>query len=136
LISTFIDTSYAVALVSPRDVDHQIAVDLSRIYDKKPLVTTDCVLLEIGNSLARNYREPAVDTLNNFLSSPEIDVVSLDKRLFDRAFELYRSRMDKTWGLVDCVSFIVMREREIKDALTSDGHFRQAGFNPLMLSVF
>lgn len=41
-----------------------------------------------------------------------------------RAVELYRERDDKEWGLVDCVSFIVMRDREICDALTTDDHFR------------
>jgi predicted nucleic acid-binding protein len=45
-----------------------------------------------------------------------------------RAFELYRNRLDKEWGLIDCISFIVMEERGITDALTADDHFRQAGF--------
>jgi predicted nucleic acid-binding protein len=40
--------------------------------------------------------------------------------------------MDKPWGLTDCLSFIVMQERGITEALTADEHFRQAGFVPLL----
>ncbi len=47
---------------------------------------------------------------------------------------MYEKYSDKAWGLVDCVSFVVMHENEIADALTSDEHFKQAGFNILMRS--
>lgn len=57
----------------------------------------------------------------------------LDEILFGKAFELYKTHADKTWGLVDCVSFIVIRERGITDALTCDKHYVQAGFRALML---
>jgi predicted nucleic acid-binding protein len=53
--------------------------------------------------------------------------------LWDRAFRLYRERIDKEWGLTDCLSFVVMKVRSISDALTADEHFRQAGFRPLLL---
>ena len=52
--------------------------------------------------------------------------------LFRKAFELYKSHSDKLWGLIDCVSFVVMRELIINDALTFDRHFEQAGFNILI----
>lgn len=129
---TFIDTSYPVALASERDEDHARAIELSVLYNGAPLITTDCVILEIGNSLARNYRNQALITINNFLTSREIEVVPLDRPLLQKALKLYRNRSDKTWGLVDCVSFVVMRDRGIEDALTSDGHFQQAGFRALM----
>jgi predicted nucleic acid-binding protein len=45
---------------------------------------------------------------------------------------LYRSRLDKEWGLTDCISFIVMEQRGITKALTTDLHFQQAGFAVLM----
>ncbi len=45
---------------------------------------------------------------------------------------LYRGHQDKQWGLVDCISFVVMRERGIRDALTFAQHLTQAGFNALM----
>jgi hypothetical protein len=51
--------------------------------------------------------------------------------LFERGFDLYKTHMDKEWGLIDCLSFVVIKERGIVDALTTDDDFRQAGFNPL-----
>ncbi len=133
MTKTFVDTSFSVALVSEMDFDHTKARELATQYEHAPLLTTDCVLLEIGNSLARNYRDQAVSTITNYLTSLEVEIVSLDPELFLRGFELYQSRMDKTWGLVDCISFIVMSDRGIKDVLTSDRHFRQVGFRALML---
>jgi uncharacterized protein len=47
--------------------------------------------------------------------------------------ELFRNRPDKEWGLVDCISFVVMTEKGIAQALTADQHFNQAGFKALLL---
>jgi len=44
----------------------------------------------------------------------------------------YQERMDKEWGLTDCISFVVMKERKITEAFTSDRHFEQAGFTNLL----
>jgi predicted nucleic acid-binding protein len=46
--------------------------------------------------------------------------------------QMFRSRQDKEWGLVDCVSFVVMQNRGIAEALTADEHFHQAGFRSLL----
>ena len=54
-------------------------------------------------------------------------------KLFRKGFELYKSYKDKSWGLIDCISFVVMREMEITDVLTFDKHFEQAGFNALVI---
>jgi predicted nucleic acid-binding protein len=52
---------------------------------------------------------------------------------FREAMECYRSRTDKTWGLTDCTSFLIMEQKSIAEALTADRDFRQAGFNALLL---
>ena len=49
------------------------------------------------------------------------------------AIELYQNRDDKEWGLTDCSSFVTMTRRGLTAALTTDKHFRQAGFHPLIL---
>ncbi|MFO1096117.1 MAG: hypothetical protein U0992_22845 [Planctomycetaceae bacterium] len=59
-------------------------------------------------------------------------VVPASTSLFTRAIELYRSRSDKDWGLTDCTSFVVMHDHGLTDALTSDEHFKQAGFRVLL----
>jgi uncharacterized protein len=61
-----------------------------------------------------------------------VEIIPLSEDLFARAFQLYRTRPDKEWGLIDCVSFTVMQERGLTAALTTDDHFRQAGFRVLL----
>jgi predicted nucleic acid-binding protein len=128
----FVDTSFVVALVNEKDQHHARASELADRFDGQPLIITDAVLLEVGNALARNFKEQAAEVIADFLTSDEVEVVNMDADLFRRAFELYQTHKDKAWGLTDCTSFIVMREHGVIDALTYDNDFRQAGFNPLM----
>ena len=130
----FVDTSFVVALVNKRDQYHEQAVELSNTFESYPVITTDAVLLEVGNALARNFKTEGVVTIEGFLSSDEARIVAVDAALFRRGFDLYKSYQDKAWGLVDCISFIVMRELGIQDSLTTDSHFEQAGFNVLLKS--
>jgi predicted nucleic acid-binding protein len=126
------DTLFIVALVNRRDQYHQRALELSERYDGHPLITTDGVLLEIGNALARNFKQQSIKIIEEFQAAEEIEIVHLNPQLLEQAFELYRTHQDKEWGLVDCVSFIVMRQTGINSVLTFDQHFVQAGFNALM----
>ena len=128
----FVDTSFIIALVNEKDQHHTHASELAELFDGYPLLITDAVLLEIGNALARNFKEQAVEAIEDFLTSDEVEIVRLDATLFERAFDLYRTHKDKRWGMIDCVSFVVMRERGIVDVLTNDKDFEQAGFAPLM----
>jgi uncharacterized protein len=59
---------------------------------------------------------------------PLTTVVPFDSTLMNRGLALFASRSDKDWSLTDCVSFLVMNDRGITDALTADHHFEQAGF--------
>ena len=100
-----------------------------------PFLTTDAVLLEIGNALAKGYKNESVDIIENFLHSDDTEIVHLSPELFRQAFELYKAYQDKKWGMIDCVSFVVMRKRKIHQALTFDKHFAQAGFHVLMREI-
>ena len=131
----FLDTSFSIGLVSPRDQIHKKAVDWSeKIEDLKiPVVTTQAVLLEIGNALSKSsFRKVGIGLLENLENDPDTTIVSLTDEIYNKAFELFRNRPDKEWGLVDCISFVVMREREIEAALTADEHYVQAGFRALL----
>lgn len=131
----FLDASYAIALSAPTDEHHARAIALAeRIeMERLRLVTTRAVIFEIGNALAkRRYRTDAVRLLEAVERDSAVEVVPLSETLYVRAFELYRERPDKEWGLTDCASFVLMRERGITDALTADDHFRQAGFRVLL----
>jgi uncharacterized protein len=131
----FLDSSYAIALSAPSDEQHQPAEELAEQLEAEgaQFVTTRAILLEIGNSLSKlRYRQAAVRLLNAMENDPNVEIVSVTEALYERAFELYRNRPDKEWGLIDCMSFAVMSERKLTDALTTDDHFRQAGFRILL----
>ncbi len=131
----FLDTSYAIALSSPKDNLHEKAIRLANQIKAAGtcIVTTHAVMLEIGNSLSKQrYRRAAVGLLYALEVDSKVTIVHFSEELYVRAFKLYRERMDKEWGLVDCVSFIVMSERRITDALTTDKHFEQASFRALL----
>jgi len=128
LAEAFIDTSFVVALVNKRDQYHSQALELASHFDKRPLATTDAVLLEVGNALARNFKNESIQIIDHFLSSEDVQIVHLNPELFRQAFELYRTHLDKDWGLIDCISFIVMRDLDLSLSLTADKHFEQAGF--------
>ena len=60
------------------------------------------------------------------------DVVPASRDLLDPALDLYHQHSDKQWTLTDCVSFVIIRERGVTEALTGDRHFEQAGFSALL----
>jgi uncharacterized protein len=124
----FIDTGYVIALINSNDQYHQQASIWSERYNCHPVITTDAVLLEIGNALSRVARAEAAEIINYFQNSPEVIVIPLTPKLFTSAIHLYAKYQDKTWGLVDCLSFVVMEEMQLSTALSFDRHFIQAGF--------
>lgn len=132
MAEAFIDTSFVVALINQRDQYHAQAVQLASQFDERSLITTDAVLLEIGNALARNFKEASIQIIEHFLTSDEVEIITLNDELFARAFKPYRSHLDKSWGLIDCVSFVVMRDFGLTQSLTADKHFEQAGFSILL----
>jgi hypothetical protein len=125
----FIDTSYVLALVNLGDEYHVRAAQASEVV-QPPFLTTEAVLVEIGNALARaRWRDLAVATIHDLRSDASVEVVSVDTALLERALALFEARYDKEWGLTDCISFVVMQERDLTYALTTDRHFVQAGFH-------
>ena len=70
--------------------------------------------------------------LHSIIGHPQLEFAAVDMRLHDRAVELHQERADKAWSLTDCVSFVLMRDRDVTRALTHDHHFEQAGFEALL----
>ena len=131
----FLDTSFAIALSAITDQNHARAVELAEQIEAQNshLVTTQAILLEIGNALSKQrYRIAAIQLLESLESDPNVEIVPLTNELYNAAFQLFRSRQDKEWGLVDCISCIVMQNRGITDVLTADEHFNQMGFRALL----
>ena len=131
----FIDTSYVLALLNSHDQFHQQALILADEIDGT-LITTEAILIEIANALAKSqWRELAINTLDDLRNDEDVEILSINSDLFSTAFNFFSSRMDKEWGLTDCISFVVMKNQKLTDALSADHHFEQAGFKALLLDV-
>lgn len=131
----FLDTAFTIALSMETDSLHEKALFLAEEIEaqKIHLVTTRAVLLEIGNALSRSvFRKTAINILNALELDEKVTIIPLGEELYQSAYSLYASRMDKEWGMIDCVSFTTMKQLGITEVLTSDIHFQQAGFTALM----
>ena len=128
----FVDTHYLLALVNSSDRHHFSAVEHShgRVGG---LVTTTWVLVEFADAFcAVNSRARAARFIRGFQAETFVEVVPPTHEQFRLALDRYEMRPDKDWSLTDCLSFLLMEERGIADALTADHHFEQAGFRALM----
>ncbi len=127
------DTGYPIGLLRADDANHVVARQWSAVAqrDQWQLVTTTAVLAEVGDAFAKEWHR-VYSFLFGVLVDPSFDVVTVSTDLFGRALELRNQRLDKDWGLTDCISFVVMQERAIRDALAADRHFEQAGFRALL----
>jgi len=130
----FVDTAFIQALLNPRDNYHNQAKQLfPRIRAASEVWITEAIFAEVGNALSALNRNGAVQFIQQCYRTENIRVVSIDTVLLMQALDLYQSRPDKTWGLTDCISFVVMQQQNLNDAMTADRHFVQAGFRALML---
>lgn len=130
--ATFIDTSYFLALVNSRDKYHQ-AAKKAAAQVAPPFITSDAVLFELGNALARPpHRRLAIQALRQIRTDATIKIVHMDAALLSQIVAFYQARADKAWGMTDCASFVIMQQLGIQKALTADSHFEQAGFTRLL----
>ena len=130
----FLDTSGLVAVVNTDDKWHTAAEAAwqSLIASRLPL-TTSLVLIELGDGLARiQYRQLAIDLYDRLQTSPRVEVIQTTPADESQGWELFRQRSDKQWGMTDCISMIIMKQRGITDVFSSDRDFAQAGFNILL----
>jgi predicted nucleic acid-binding protein len=97
------------------------------------LLTTAWVLVEPGNFMSQaHHRRAFVDLVRRLNATPRAVVLPPDGRLYEEGLRLYDGRPDKDWSFTDCISFVVMRERHVSEALSTDHHFEQAGFVALL----
>ena len=130
-MAVFADTWFYLALIDERDRTHEsasrYAADLDQIQ-----VTTRWVLAELLNAAARGSgRNVAVRFVRKLETAPLVKIIRESDELFEQGVLLYERRRDKDWSLTDCVSFLVMDREGLREALTNDHHFKQAGFVPL-----
>ncbi len=128
----FADSQYFIALLSQRDLDHAKARNFAA-QSWERIVTTRWVLTEVANSLSDpTARAGAIDLIDRLARNPRVFIRLESDDLYNKGLSLYRSRPDKNCSLTDCISFVVMAEEGLTEALTLDHHFEQAGFTPLL----
>ncbi|HEY2415909.1 MAG TPA: PIN domain-containing protein [Pirellulaceae bacterium] len=132
MMKVFGDSAFFVAGLSQRDQHHEDALRLAIEYSGQ-VFTSYWVLLEVANYFSASLnRATAGQLVDTVLSDLAVECAEPDATTFKAGLQLYRERPDKNWSLTDCISFRLMRERGITEALSSDHHFEQAGFHILM----
>ena len=127
----FLDTGYFVALLNPADTLHTRAMAWAdSLVD--PVVTSEYVLVEAINALSRPSLRRFAGRVIEFVDYPTCEIVVASTVLLRQGIALHQSRRDKEWSLTDCISFEIMRQRGIRQALAHDHHFEQAGFDALL----
>src|SRR5262249_19917066 len=130
-MTVFADTFALIAWLSPRDTAHGVVTAYLEGFTGR-LVTTEWVLMEFADALsAPAARSTAVAFLRAVRADPLFDVVGYVPSVYQAGFDLFATRPEKAWSLTDCISFAVMAERGVTEALTADHHFEQAGFRAL-----
>jgi len=130
--AVFADTFYFLALLNTDEAAHGRAVAASSVADRK-FVTTEFVLLELADALSRPQDRPEfLAVWEAVRKDGDFRVVPVNSALLHRGLAFYSARMDKEWSLTDCISFVVMADEGLREALTGDRHFEQAGFTALL----
>ena len=131
----FADAGYWIAMLDPTDGLHEKAQTVTEQLGPCQIVTTEMVLVEVLNffsSRGEHSRQLAGETVTDLRTGPGIQVVAQTSDQFESAVERYASRLDQQWSVADCASFLLMEERDIKEALAHDHNFEQAGFVALL----
>jgi predicted nucleic acid-binding protein len=128
----FVDTVYYLALINPRDQYAAAATQFTAGFSGA-FVTTTWVLAEVANSLTRGAdRALFCELYQDLTADNRVTIVPPDLDLFEQGIDLFGKRPDKEWSLTDCISFLVMQEYGLTEALSADRHFEQAGFTTLL----
>jgi predicted nucleic acid-binding protein len=127
-----LDTSGLLCYVHASESQHLSAVNL---FNTANTFLTHSYILAEFIALAQVRQFPRVEALTfvaDLLDNPDIETVWVDEELHQEAIALLMKRLDKTYSLCDAVSFVLMRHRDTKEALTTDRHFEQEGFKRLL----
>jgi predicted nucleic acid-binding protein len=132
MTAAFADTHFYVALLSRRDKHHSAATNWATQHRRR-IVTTEFVLLETANFCRSSRDRKRFTSFAAALeTNPLTTIIACDSTWFHRGLVRFASRSDKQWSLTDCISFAVMEEYGLSEALTDDHHFEQAGFTVVL----
>ena len=140
MIDRFVDTSGWAEWADRSLIFHAQAVAcFDEVWKQnRRFVTTSYVLTELSALLTRPLKMPKsqqIQLMDDLRADPSVEIVHIDEALEEAAWELWKSHDDKSWSVVDCASFVVMRKHALTEAITTDHHFEQAGFVRLLEST-
>ena len=129
-----LDPSGLLCFLDPRERQHAEAKTYMQSAERR--LTHNLVVAEfVALGTSRGFpRRIVLDFARGLPNSKLVDFVFVHDELHEMAVDLLSRRLDKTWSLCDAVSFILMKDWEIDEALTTDHHFKQAGFQKLLNS--
>ncbi len=132
MAAVFVDTCFYIAMLRRVDGLHARCIAFDREY-RGSFVTSEFILIEVGNWLAQtSQRKIVAEFIGRLRTDPRTTVLDATPARISHGLALYAERPDKQWSLTDCISFRLMQDHAISDALTSDHHFTQAGFNAIL----
>ena len=130
----FVDTAGWMAVADASDSSHQkcVAARDNWLEINGILITSDYV---IDETLTLIRLRVGIDAAEKWWwqisESPRLKIEWITDDHAERARTWFFSWRDKLFSFTDCTSFVLMRERHIKKALTLDDHFALAGFELL-----
>ena len=135
--SIFVDTSGLMPYLVPVLPEHKAVVEIVQRHMRagRIFVTTNYVLTELVALLSarsRFSRPQILRGVDSVQHSPRFEIVHITPELHAQAFQLLQARPDKNWSWVDAASFVVMQQNQLTQALTTDHHFEQAGFEVMI----
>jgi uncharacterized protein len=134
-MAVFVDSAFLYALVDRRDSAHRPAVECLRslVLDQRPLISTDYVLAEAFTlAKSRAGSLAALRLMDRLEATVLVGMEWIGPDRFAAAKAFFRKHSDHEYSFTDCTSFIVMRELNLTEALTTDSHFVEAGFLALL----
>ena len=131
---TLFDTSGFFALIDKRDPMHGKAVRWVEKQRKRIRpVSTEWVIGETCTLLVTRKRSHLVARFLDYIDdSAALVLVNPDDMLLRAAKAMIRQQAEQGYSFVDCISFCLMKERSIRNAFTTDTHYRKAGFSALL----
>jgi hypothetical protein len=128
----FVDASAWIALFDKHDPYYQRAADFWQELQRqrRSLLTTDYVLDE-AYTLVRRGRGglPMAVALHDLVEkSSVVEIVSIDEKLRQDAWQLFVTYTDKVISFTDCTCFALMKQRELFESFSFDGDFARVGF--------
>lgn len=130
----FVDTSAWYPIMVRGHVQHR---DLARALETLirkggRVVTTNLVVAEThALVLRRAGRTAALTFVQAVREAPNLVVTATPELENAAVADWLEGYADQDFSLVDAVSFAVMTDRGISDAMTLDAHFATAGFQPI-----